>query len=411
MEPAEKKVIIALVEYLQTLTEKGVEKASQCIPELPNAAEDEELALFYAYFGKVVEMIHGAYDYQKQIANGDLEAEAAKQNYLAMPIRSLQSSLKHLTWQASQVAEGDLQQQVYFLGEFSNSFNRMIESLKEKEAMQARLLQTQKMESVGQLAAGVAHEINTPAQFIRTNLDFVKDAFNDVAGFMHALQEVLPDIPDRTAALLKKKLEEADWEYLAEELPIALNQSTDGIDRVTSIIQAMKVFANPVRKDMAEGDVNELLQVTITVASSVWEPVAVMQTEFDPDLPLIPILADEMGQVILNLLTNAAYAIAEKQKETGTAAPGEIMISSKVVSDFCEVQICDTGTGMSEEVKQRMFEPFFTTKEVGKGIGQGLTTSYDIVVNKHNGVFECQTELGKGTCFTLRLPLCSEKQP
>ena len=399
------KTVQEIIAYLQTLISQGVERAEKKIPDFPTASDPGELAELYHVFSEFIDMLHASYTFQKRIAAGDLTAEVDKMNFLAMPLRGLQSSLKHLTWQASQVANGNLKQTVHFLGEFADSFNAMIAALQEKELMQTRLLQAQKMESVGQLAAGIAHEINTPAQFVGTNIDFMAESFQDIDGFVKQILELQENVPKDISTAIDTALDGADWEYLSEELPQAIKQSRDGIERISAIVQAMKNFSHPGSKEKAAQALNPIIETTITVAGSEWKYVADIELDLDPDLPNVPLFADEMGQVILNILVNAAHAIAAQLDKTSGNEKGIISISSRQIGSNVELRIQDTGPGIPEAEQLRIFDPFYTTKEVGKGTGQGLTICHDVIVGKHQGTISVESVIDKGTSFIITLPL------
>jgi len=273
-----------------------------------------------------------------------------------------------------------------------------------KEKMQSRLLHAQKLESVGQLAAGIAHEINTPTQFIGTNIDFLAEATRDISTFMQQIQGISKIAPKETAEAINEAIEELDWEYLAEEIPVTIEQSLEGVKRVTSIVRAMKEFSHPGSKDKAIQNLNAIINTTITVARNEWKYVADVELDLAPDLPKIPLLADEMGQVILNMLVNAAHAIGEKLGENPEGEKGSITITTQVVAGNVEMRISDTGAGMPEKVRQRIFDPFYTTKQVGKGTGQGLAISHDVIVEKHHGAITVASTPGQGTTFCISLP-------
>ncbi len=277
-----------------------------------------------------------------------------------------------------------------------------------REKMQSQLLHAQKLESVGQLAAGIAHEINTPTQFIGTNIEFLAEASRDISSFMQQIQGISKIAPKETAEAITEAIEELDWEYLAEEIPVTIEQSLEGVKRVTSIVRAMKEFSHPGSKDKAVHNLNVIINTTITVARNEWKYVADVELDLAPDLPQIPLLADEMGQVILNMLVNAAHAIGEKLGENPEGEKGSIAITTRVVANRVEMRISDTGAGMPEEVRQRIFDPFYTTKQVGKGTGQGLAISHDVIVEKHHGVITVTSTPGKGTTFCVSLPLKEE---
>lgn len=284
-------------------------------------------------------------------------------------------------------------------------------ALHDLQLTQTRLLQAQKLESVGQLAAGIAHEINTPAQFIGTNITFLEESFVDIKRLIDTFQKVLQTIAQGSAIIetgreAEKLLEELDWNYLENEIPAAIQQSKEGIKRVTTIVQAMKEFSHPGRKEKAFYDLNKILETTITVASNEWKYCAEIVTHFDANLPKVFCLADEIGQVFLNILVNASHAIASKSPNS--SEKGEITISTRHNQEHVEICIEDTGIGIPENIRARVFDPFFTTKSVGKGTGQGLAISHDVIENKHKGILSLTSETGKGTVFTIQLPIQEE---
>ena len=280
----------------------------------------------------------------------------------------------------------------------------------EKERMQSQLLHAQKLESVGQLAAGIAHEINTPTQFIGTNIDFLGEAVQDITDFMNQIKRLEESWPQEIGDEINKAMEAIDWEYLAEELPLAINQSRDGVKRVTSIVRAMKEFSHPGGKEKELRNLNRIIKTTVTVARNEWKYVSEVELDLDPDLPEIPLLADEMGQVILNLLVNAAHAIGEKLGDNPAGDKGKITISTRKVENGVELRVLDTGNGIPEKILPRIFDPFFTTKKVGKGTGQGLAISHDVITEKHGGHIACTSEVGKGTEFVILLPKTGNHQ-
>ena len=282
------------------------------------------------------------------------------------------------------------------------------EALHDLQLTQARLLHAQKMESVGQLAAGIAHEINTPAQFISSNIDFLEESFNDVRSLINAFEKVLHAITCNTTIAeisreAKDLLEKLDWSYLDKEIPTAILQSKEGMRRITTIVQAMKEFSHPGSKEKSFYKLNKIIETTITVASNEWKYCAEIETHLDPDLPQVYCLADEIGQALLNILINASHAVAETVGDS--TAKGKITISTRQDTDHAEVTIEDTGAGIPENIWERIFDPFFTTKSVGKGTGQGLAISHDVITKKHGGAIRFTSEAGKGTTFVLRLPI------
>ncbi len=278
----------------------------------------------------------------------------------------------------------------------------------ERQLLEVQLAQAQKLESIGQLAAGVAHEINTPIQYVGDNTRFLEESFQN-------LDKVLTRYDQLTraaegAGILADEVQqvhaaagEADLEYLHEEIPRAIRQSGEGVERVAAIVKAMKEFSHPGSGEMKTIDLNHAIESTLTVSRNEWKYVADAVTEFDPQLPAVRCLPGEFNQVILNLVVNAAHAIADV-KGRGTAK-GRITVSTRRDGDWAEIRVRDTGTGIPEAVRGRIFTPFFTTKEVGRGTGQGLAIAHTVVVKKHGGTLEFETEEGQGTTFVVRLPI------
>jgi len=280
----------------------------------------------------------------------------------------------------------------------------------EKEMLQSQMLHSQKLESVGQLAAGIAHEINTPAQFLGTNMEFLAESFQDVESLIQEYQGLAKAAKDgelnsETLVSLEENVEELDWGYLAEEIPLTITQSREGVERISKIVRAMKEFSHPGSKDKAPVNINDIINTTITVASNEWKYVAEIETDLAPDLPSVTCLADEIGQVFLNILVNAAHAISDTLNKNSDGKKGLISISSRQYDGWIEVRISDNGKGMPDSIREHIFDPFFTTKEVGKGTGQGLAIAYSVVTDKHQGTLICESEEGVGSSFCIKLPV------
>lgn len=283
---------------------------------------------------------------------------------------------------------------------------------KEQKKLHTQLLHAQKLESVGQLAAGIAHEINTPTQYVGSNLDFLDDSFRDMGKLMNRFQALLQAAEDNTLSPqqiqeTRQEVDETDWEYLSQEIPTAIEQSREGIKRVSSIVRAMKEFSHPGSKEKAPTNLNAIIETTITVSRNEWKYVAELKTDFDPSLPPVQCLSDEMGQVILNMLVNAAHAISDKLGDNPEGQKGTITLSTRQVGEWVELRISDTGCGIPEKIRQRIFDPFFTTKKVGKGTGQGLAIVHDVITEKHQGTINLESEVGVGSTFVIRLPVKS----
>lgn len=279
--------------------------------------------------------------------------------------------------------------------------------------MQAELAHAQKLESVGQLAAGIAHEINTPTQYVGDNVRFLKDAFQDVEKVLDALDRLLARAAQADGSAspdfreLSDLQQEIELSYLRKEIPKAIDESINGVERVGTIVRAMKEFSHPGTEEKTLVDLSEAIETTITVARNEWKYAADVVTDFDPDLPPVPCLPAELNQVLLNLIVNAAHAISESLGD-GVGWKGTITIRTRRRQDWAEIEVADTGTGIPANVQPRIFEPFFTTKEVGKGTGQGLAIARSVVVDKHGGELVFRTREGQGTTFTVRLPLSPE---
>jgi signal transduction histidine kinase len=215
--------------------------------------------------------------------------------------------------------------------------------------------------------------------------------------------EALLKVKEGLATELKAALLDADVEYLDEEIPRAIEQSLEGIERVRKIVNSMKEFSHPGLDEMKPMDINHIIENTVTVTSNEWKYIAEMDLDLAPDLPIASCLPGELSQVFLNLIVNAVHAIADVVGE-GENGKGTIYISTRHDQDTIEVRITDSGTGVPEAARESLFNPFFTTKEVGKGTGQGLSIAYGVVVKKHGGTIDFETEMGKGTTFIIRLP-------
>ncbi len=270
------------------------------------------------------------------------------------------------------------------------------QTLEERDRLEDNLRQAQKLEAIGQLAAGIAHEINTPTQYVGDNLRFLKESFGE-------LDTMLAQLVMVGGEPASKLLAEADFDYLKEEIPRALNQSLEGVDRVAKIVRAMKEFSHPAREKTAT-DLNRAIQSTITVASNEWKYVAEVEMDLDASLPAVHCSPAEFNQVVLNMVVNAAHAIGDVVGD-GAKGKGKIKVKTRPDGEWAVVEISDSGCGMPPHIQQRIFDPFFTTKEVGKGTGQGLAIAHNVVVDKHGGTIKVVSSPGAGTTFIIRLPI------
>ena len=281
-----------------------------------------------------------------------------------------------------------------------------------RDAAEMELRQAQKLESVGRLASGIAHEINTPIQFVGDNVRFLQDAFGELQSVLQEFRQLCKSTNamcsgPQFATELDRIAAESDSDYLLQEIPKALGQTLEGVERVVTIVRAMKEFAHPDSKGMAPADLNKALSNTLTVARNELKYVAEVETDFG-ELPLVVCSVSDMNQVFLNLLINAAHAIADVVKESG--GKGKIRVSTALEDLSAVIAISDTGAGIPESIRDRIFDPFFTTKEVGRGTGQGLAIAR-AVIDRHKGTLTFETEVGSGTCFYIRLPIGNSGTP
>jgi PAS domain S-box-containing protein len=276
----------------------------------------------------------------------------------------------------------------------------------ERKKLELELRQAQKLEAVGRLAAGVAHEINTPIQFIGDSIQSIEDGIKELTHLTERYRALLRRADGRDAHELladaARAENEADLAYLLESLPAALDRSRDGVGRVATIVRSMKEFAHPDRKEMSAVDLNRAIQSTLVIARGEYKYVADVVTELG-DLPLVTCHPGEINQAVLNIVVNAAHAIGDVVKGTGNR--GRITVRTRQEGEAVVVSISDTGGGIPEAVQQRIFEPFFTTKEVGKGTGQGLAVARSVIRDKHGGDLHFESEPGVGTTFVIRLPI------
>ena len=281
-------------------------------------------------------------------------------------------------------------------------------NLTEQRLQEAKRIHGMKLESIGELSAGIAHEINTPIQFIGSNVSFLNEAFEDlleltnrygklrdaVAG-KNEYQELLDEIAEQEDVV--------DVEYLREEAPKAFEQTTHGVERVTSLVLGLKGFAHVKDSETkAPADINEIIRNTLIVCTNAYKYVAELETDLG-ELPAVNVIHGDIGQVILNLVVNAAHAI-EDVKGT-TSQMGRITIKTFREGDFAVITVSDTGCGIPPGVRQRIFDPFFTTKDVGRGSGQGLAISRTIIHDKHDGELNFESTVGEGTTFIVKIPI------
>lgn len=284
----------------------------------------------------------------------------------------------------------------------------LVMDISEHKLLESQLAQAQRLESIGQLAAGIAHEINTPIQYVGDNLRFLEESFDGGNRVLQAYKRLLVAIRNgeearEMAARCEALASEVDLDYLWDQVPRALQQSGEGIGQVSRIVGAMKEFSRFGAVTKTPVDINHAIENTLLVSRNEWKYVAEVKTDFEKDLPAVPCVPGELNQVVLNLIVNAAHAIADV---VGSRAEtkGIIAVSTRRDGNWAEIRISDNGTGIPEAVRPHIFNPFFTTKPVGKGTGQGLAIAYS-VVQRHGGSITFETDIGVGTTFLVRLPM------
>ena len=277
--------------------------------------------------------------------------------------------------------------------------------------LDVELRHAQKLEALGQLAAGIAHEISTPVQFVGDSVSFLRGALGDLEEFARAVQRVANETGPRSAddirADLRKIMEASDVSYLIDRVPRAVDRVVDGLARVSSIVRAMKDFSHPDQREKLPTDLNEAVERTLVITRGEYKHVADIQLELT-ELPRVHCHMGDIQQVLVNLLINASHAIEARIGEDG--ARGRIVVRTFVetqpsVAAAVVIAISDDGGGIPADVQPHVFEAFFTTKPLGRGTGQGLAISRSIVVDRHGGTLDFETEPGRGTTFFLRIPV------
>ncbi len=284
--------------------------------------------------------------------------------------------------------------------ELAQSNESLEHEMSERARVEMELRHVHKLEAVGQLAAGIAHEINTPMQYISNSLQFLRSAFDDLSALSMSFEthiEAADSNPSVRA--LQVSLEEADLDYVRERAPQAIDRALEGIGRVTEIVSAMNEFTHPDQASKSPADINRALESALIVASNEYKYIARIEKDLQI-LPKIHCFLGDLNQVFLNLFVNAAHAIEENNVEEGV-----ITVKTWEENKAIHISITDNGTGIPKSIQHRIFDPFFTTKDVGRGTGQGLAISHKIIVDRHGGKLLLETEAGKGTTMQIILPI------
>jgi len=283
------------------------------------------------------------------------------------------------------------------------------DEIRKRKELETQLLQAQKLESIGQLAAGIAHEINTPMQFVSDNIEFLDDCSRRLFEVVDAFEENLstnaePKSWESRWTELGGIIERNQFARIRVQIPQAIAESREGIERVINIVRAMKEFSHPGREQKVGVDLNNAVRSTMNITRNRWKYAADLELDLDPDLPTLRCVAAEVNQVLLNLIVNAADAISEKNGEN-SGLKGLITVRTRCGEEQVIVEVEDTGGGIPDEIRSRIFDPFFTTKDVGKGTGQGLAITYNVIVNKHGGTLDVESMPGVGSLFRVSIPI------
>jgi PAS domain S-box-containing protein len=275
-------------------------------------------------------------------------------------------------------------------------------------------MQTEKLSAIGQLAAGIAHELNTPVQYISDNITFIGESWSQLESAVmlsvapvHAAAAAAAAAAGASgsdSAVTTGAAPPADWEWLRQEVPRAIAQSREGIRRMSKILGAMRRFSHTGGGEREHVDLNEALDATLTVVQNQIKHLASVETDYQADLPRVECYSDELNQVFLNLIVNAAHAIRDASAMQGRPR-GKLTLRTRQMGEMVQIDVQDNGTGIPLPARAHVFDPFFTTKQVGEGTGQGLSICHDIVVHKHHGKIWFDTEIDKGTTFFVTVPI------
>ncbi|MFA5985406.1 MAG: ATP-binding protein [Methylococcaceae bacterium] len=284
----------------------------------------------------------------------------------------------------------EFQEKQFFIG--------AVADLSEAKSLELQLYQARKLEAIGQLAAGIAHEINTPIQYIGDNLHALEENFTDLFALLMEYKQCLQNVAPECLEKMQAAEIQYSFDYIIADTPKAIMQSLDGTERVRHIVRAMKDFSYIDHSQITRVDINSAIRNTLTICHNEYKYIAEVVTQFG-ELPLIDCYQGDLNSVFLNLIVNAAHAIEAKSSDIGT-----ITITTQAYGEYIEISIGDTGAGIPTAISERVFDPFFTTKEIGKGTGQGLHIAHQ-VISKHGGKIWFESEDGIGTIFYIQIPV------
>lgn len=345
---------------------------------------------------KIIKPVKALIKTTEAFSNGDLSDRLERTKYvefnelidsyngMADSIQRLYSSLEH------QVQERTQQLQ---------------EAIKELQDTQAMMVHSEKMKSLGELVAGIMHEINNPINFIYGNLSHLKNYSSDLIMLIDSFEEYKNDLSPEHKEAYEKLLKEIDYEFLKEDLPDLIKSCHEGTERTKNIILNLKDFSRMEESAITNVDLPKEIDSTLNILNNKFKHGITVHKDYHEDVPKIEAYGGQLNQVFMNILDNAAFAVADKAKE----GKGEVNITISKDENFAYIEIQDNGKGMTNETKEKIFNPFFTTKPVGQGTGLGLSISYKVIKN-HKGSIDVQSELEKGTKFTIKLPLVFEQK-
>jgi signal transduction histidine kinase len=352
------------------------------------------------------EISAGNLDYRLNIFTGDeVEKLANAFNYMAIKLTESQKTLL----KNDELTEINERLELE-INERKQTETALKEALEKLKNTQSQLIQTEKMSSLGQLVAGIAHEINNPVNFIYGNIIHINEYVHEILNLIGLYQKELINPSDE----IQDIIQEIDLEFILEDLPKVIKSMQIGSDRIREIVLSLRTFSRLDEAEMKEVDIHQGIDSTLLILQNRLKakpghPEIKIIKDYS-NLPLIQCYAGQLNQVFMNIISNAIDSIESYDNQRSLAEiqhhPGQIIIHTALIdNNQVQIKISDTGQGITESIRSKLFDPFFTTKPIGKGTGLGLSISYEIIVNKHLGVLECQSELGKGTEFLIVIPL------
>jgi len=355
------------------------------------------LLVFILGLGIMHALRNQRYHYYEEIARKAKELEISEEN-----LRRLNESLERTVMERTR----DL---ALLNDELKDELRRKIKDEEEKDRLRQELEHSQKMQSIGTLAAGIAHEINSPLQFTNDNVDFIANSVDEIMKLVNTYNRLLMNChTDEDKENARKQIAELvkqiNFDFITSEMPDALSQTKNGISRIRRIVNAMKQYSHLNNEEKKPANLNETLENAEIITRNEWKYYADIENRFSDDIPFISCYEADLNQVFMNLIVNAAHAVQDAiEKEI--IKRGVIVICTRKAGEKVLISICDNGTGIPKDVHNRIYDPFFTTKEVGKGTGQGLSIVHKTIVEKHQGKIWFETELNKGTTFFISLPV------